>query len=143
MAVKSNFLSVAAFHRAKEFLTEAFRNRTSILNALRRCKQEFSNIVVNRLQPKPKVMIIGEFWAMTTEGDGNYHLQKYLEREGAEVDIQLITAWVLYLIWQARYDVRRRQTLRGVDKGRKGLEGRNAKWLPSPACQRNSSKSGV
>ena len=35
-----------------------------------------------------KVGIIGEFWAMTTEGDGNYRLQRFLESEGAEVDIQ-------------------------------------------------------
>ena len=39
---------------------------------------------------KPKVGIIGEFWAMTTEGDGNYHLQRFLEGEGAEPDIQLV-----------------------------------------------------
>ena len=34
--------------------------------------------------------IIGEFWAMTTEGDGNYQLQRFLESEGAEADIQLV-----------------------------------------------------
>ena len=46
--------------------------------------------------------IIGEFWAMTTEGDGNYQLQRFLESEGAEADIQLVTAWLLYTVWEAR-----------------------------------------
>ncbi len=32
---------------------------------------------------------------MTTEGDGNYGLQKFLEQEGAECDIQPVTAWIL------------------------------------------------
>ena len=41
---------------------------------------------------------------MTTEGDGNYGLQRFLESEGAEVDIQLVTAWLLYMIWQVAYD---------------------------------------
>jgi hypothetical protein len=59
-------------------------------------------VKVDRTQPKPKVSIIGEFWAMTTEGDGNYQLQRFLESEGAEADIQLVTAWILYTLWEAR-----------------------------------------
>jgi predicted nucleotide-binding protein (sugar kinase/HSP70/actin superfamily) len=68
-------------------------------------------------------MIIGEFWAMTTEGDGNYHLQRFLEQEGAEVDIQLTTAWILYTIWQNVYDTKKRMHLRGVDESRHALNG--------------------
>jgi predicted nucleotide-binding protein (sugar kinase/HSP70/actin superfamily) len=49
---------------------------------------------------KPKVSVIGEFWAMTTEGDGNYGLQRFLEQEGAEVDIQIVTNWLLYNVWE-------------------------------------------
>ena len=45
---------------------------------------------VDRTSAKPKVSIIGEFWAMTTEGDGNYQLQRFLESEGAESDIQFV-----------------------------------------------------
>src|SRR5690606_37888671 len=37
--------------------------------------------------------------------------------EGAEVEIQLVTAWLLYMIWQGRYDTENRARLRGVDKG--------------------------
>jgi hypothetical protein len=54
---------------------------------------------------------------MTTEGDGNYQLQKFLESEGAENDIQLTTAWLLYNVWEVRHDTQDRQELRGVDEG--------------------------
>ena len=75
-------------------------------------------VKVDRTRPKPRVGIIGEFWAMTTEGDGNYGLQRFLEAEGAEPDIQLVTAWLLYMIWQGRYDTEQRADLRGTDKAK-------------------------
>jgi predicted nucleotide-binding protein (sugar kinase/HSP70/actin superfamily) len=65
-------------------------------------------VKVDRTRAKPRVAIIGEFWAMTTEGDGNYGLQRFLEAEGAEPDIQLVTAWLLYMIWQGRFDTAER-----------------------------------
>jgi predicted nucleotide-binding protein (sugar kinase/HSP70/actin superfamily) len=74
-------------------------------------------------------MIIGEFWAMTTEGDGNYRLQRFLEEEGAEVDIQPITAWILYLIWEVQHDTRRRLKLRDVDPARNGDAPTNGQFL--------------
>ncbi|MCZ7586615.1 MAG: hypothetical protein M5R36_26590 [Deltaproteobacteria bacterium] len=70
--------------------------------------------------------VIGEFWAMTTEGDGNYELQKFLESEGAEVDIQGVTNWLLFMIWENKFDRLRRIELRRDDDGRKGLKGKNA-----------------
>ncbi|UTW69302.1 hypothetical protein KHA80_20845 [Anaerobacillus sp. HL2] len=45
---------------------------------------------------------------MTTEGDGNYKLQQFLESEGAEVEVQPVTAWILFLIWDSRFDTNRR-----------------------------------
>ena len=114
-----------AIERSKEILCEAFRTGRSILKALLRCRHQFEAIKVNWLQAKPKVMIIGEFWAMTTEGDGNHHLQRFLESQGAEVDIQLVTAWLLYLIWQNQRDTRRRLDLREQDATGKGLAGRD------------------
>jgi predicted nucleotide-binding protein (sugar kinase/HSP70/actin superfamily) len=49
------------------------------------------------LQPEAQgVGIIGEFWAMTTEGDGNYRTAAVPpEQEGAEVDMQFVTNWIL------------------------------------------------
>ncbi len=110
-----------AMERSKKAIADAFENRTSIVKALYTARKELAAVKVDRTQPKPKVAIIGEFWAMTTEGDGNYALQRFLESEGAEVEVQLVTAWMLYMVWQSRYDTENRAKLRGYDKG--GSEG--------------------
>ncbi|MBP6784633.1 MAG: hypothetical protein KA152_12645 [Verrucomicrobiales bacterium] len=115
--------------RCKAITCEALRHRSSLFLALRRCRSELNGIEVDRLQAKPRVMIIGEFWAMTTEGAGNYHLQRFLESEGAEVDVQFVTSWLLYMLWQNRYDARRRMTLRHADDRSKGLSGRYARLV--------------
>lgn len=117
----------AAIVECKAIMRAALSNNRSILRALWRCRRVFSRVAVDHMRVKPKVSVIGEFWAMTTEGDGNYHLQEFLEREGAEVDIQSVTAWLLYMIWQVRWDTRRRMTLRGADGGKAGLAGRDTR----------------
>ncbi len=111
----------AALAKCHKVLCRAFEKRTSIMWAAFKCRQILAKVEVDRLQPKPKVTIIGEFWAMTTEGDGNYRLQRFLESEGAEVDVQLVTAWLLYNIWQVRWDTKNRMTLRGADDSKFGL----------------------
>jgi predicted nucleotide-binding protein (sugar kinase/HSP70/actin superfamily) len=102
----------AALSRATKILHEAFAQGRSVLLALRRCRALFAKIEVDRLRPKPKVAIIGEFWAMTTEGEGNYHLQRFLESEGAECEVSPVTIWGFYNIWCAEYDIRERMMLR-------------------------------
>src|SRR5215470_4099883 len=42
--------------------------------ALARCREMFNQIEVDRLRVKPIVKITGEFWAQTTEGDGNFNM---------------------------------------------------------------------
>ncbi len=115
-----------ALAEARNNCYQALRNNKSILAALLRSKKHFKAVKVDRLNPKPKVGIIGEFWAMTTEGDGNYQLQKFLEGEGAENDIQLVTAWLLYNIWESKHDTMDREALRNQDKGKFGLDGLGA-----------------
>jgi predicted nucleotide-binding protein (sugar kinase/HSP70/actin superfamily) len=110
-----------AIEKAKEIIHDALENRTNILLALWKCKPLFEAVKVDRTIPKPKVSIIGEFWAMTTEGDGNYQLQRFLEGEGAEADIQLVSAWLLYNVWEARNDTKQRRDLRAQDKAKYGL----------------------
>lgn len=114
-----------ALEKCKEILHDTLAARKSVLVGLWKCRRLLRAVRVDRLRVKPKVTIIGEFWAMTTEGDGNYKLQQFLESEGAEVDIQLVTAWLLYLIWQIRWDTKRRMTLKTDDEGRQGLKGKN------------------
>jgi predicted nucleotide-binding protein (sugar kinase/HSP70/actin superfamily) len=111
-----------AIEQSKKIIYRALETRRNILAALWECKPLFEAVKVDRTVARPKVSIIGEFWAMTTEGDGNYQLQRFLESEGAEADIQLVTAWVLYLIWEARRDTLERMNLRGADGGKYGLD---------------------
>lgn len=116
----------AALERCKAILADTFRNRGSVAIAMLKCRRILAKVEVERVVPKPVVSLIGEFWAMTTEGDGNYHMQQFLEREGAEVEIQGITNWLLFLIWEAGYDTELRQVLRWDDTARKGLSGKDA-----------------
>jgi predicted nucleotide-binding protein (sugar kinase/HSP70/actin superfamily) len=92
-----------------------------VVLALAKCKRILGAVAVDRTRALPRVSIIGEFWAMTTEGDGNYQLQRFLEGEGAEVDIQLVTAWLLYMVWEAQRDTTERMNLRASDNAKYGL----------------------
>jgi predicted nucleotide-binding protein (sugar kinase/HSP70/actin superfamily) len=114
--------------QAKKILYTALYKKTNILVAMYKCRKLFAAIEVDKLRPRPKAAIIGEFWAMTTEGDGNYHLQHFLESEGAECDIQLVTAWLLYNIWEVARDTRVRTELRQADGGKAGLHGHQGEF---------------
>src|SRR5690606_2253055 len=115
----------AAIEECKAILADTFRSRGNVMRALYRCRRRLAKVEIDRSRVKPVVSLIGEFWAMTTEGDGNYHMQRFLEQEGAEVDIQGITNWLLFLLWEAGYDTTKRQELRFDDDGRKGLAGKD------------------
>src|SRR5580700_10701646 len=112
-----------AITRCKGIIVAALENKTNIMAALWACKPIMAGVAVDKTLVKPKVSIIGEFWAMTTEGDGNYQLQRFLEGEGAECDVQLVTAWILYMLWEAEHDTKDRKDLRGEDKAKYGLGG--------------------
>jgi predicted nucleotide-binding protein (sugar kinase/HSP70/actin superfamily) len=112
-----------AIKEAKQICYDALLEGRSILRALLKARPLFEAIAIDRTAPKPKVAIIGEFWAMTTEGDGNYQLQRFLEAEGAECDIQFVSAWILYNIWEVRFDTANRALLRGMDASKSGLAG--------------------
>ncbi len=114
-----------AVEQAKQHAYRALSEHTSVVGAILGARRAFAGVQVDRTLVKPKVSIIGEFWAMTTEGDGNYQLQKFLQKEGAEVDIQLLTAWILFILWENSRDTQHRMTLRGTDDAKKGLEGKD------------------
>ncbi len=109
----------------KDILYHSFLNRKSLTFALWKVRKNISKIKTNFLQPKPIVDIIGEFWAMTTEGDGNYKLQRWLEQEGAEVHVQQVTYWLKYILWESEKWYLDRINLKSHDE--KGLKGKNAK----------------
>jgi predicted nucleotide-binding protein (sugar kinase/HSP70/actin superfamily) len=118
----------AAIAECRRELMAAVERKGSIHRALWRCRKSFARVKVDRTRIKPKVVLTGEFWAMTTEGDGNYKLQRFLEAEGAEVEIESVTTWLLYLLWQNRWDTWRRLDLDVADGGRKGLAGKRPRW---------------
>jgi predicted nucleotide-binding protein (sugar kinase/HSP70/actin superfamily) len=72
------------------------------LHALQTARDKLNSIEVDRTRVKPVVKITGEFWAQLTEGDGNFHMFDFLEREGAQVLVEPIATWVAYLMYQAK-----------------------------------------
>ena len=115
-----------ALEACKTVLQACFGEGRSVVAALYKCRRILAKVHIDRTQPKPLVSVIGEFWAMTTEGDGNYGLQRFLEQEGAEVDIQGVTNWLLFMVWENRHDTLMRMTLKDDDASKKGLEGKDA-----------------
>lgn len=71
---------------------------------------ELRKVEVDWLRVKPVVKVIGEFWAQMTESDGNFRMLEFLEAEGAEVSVEPISTWLLYMLQQgkARLAYRRR-----------------------------------
>jgi predicted nucleotide-binding protein (sugar kinase/HSP70/actin superfamily) len=79
---------------------------------LQRCRERIDQIELDRMRVKPIVKVIGEFWAQLTEGDGNYRMFDFLEREGAHVQTEAIGMWLTYLLAHARLQMDPR---RGLD----------------------------
>jgi len=71
-------------------------------DALAAARDRIDRIEVDRLRVKPVVKITGEFWAQTTESDGNFRIFEFLESEGAELLVDPIGSWVMYLLFQER-----------------------------------------
>lgn len=73
--------------------------------------ERLGQIEVDRLRVKPVVKIIGEFWAQITEGDGNFNMFAFLEREGAQVLVEPIATWVMYMMYQVKARWHERKSL--------------------------------
>jgi predicted nucleotide-binding protein (sugar kinase/HSP70/actin superfamily) len=84
------------------------------LPALNHCRDRFDSIEVDRLRVKPIVKITGEFWAQTTEGDGNFNMFNFLQREGAQVLVEPIGTWIMYMIHQV---IQKYKDLKGLEEG--------------------------
>jgi predicted nucleotide-binding protein (sugar kinase/HSP70/actin superfamily) len=83
-----------------KFLSQLYSDEYTA--ALKEVGDRFNSIEVDRTRIKPIVKITGEFWAQTTEGDGNFNMFKFLEREGAQVLVEPIGTWIMYMIHQAK-----------------------------------------
>ncbi|HUQ93377.1 MAG TPA: hypothetical protein VM120_16970 [Bryobacteraceae bacterium] len=85
-----------------------------ITSSLHRCRDMFNEVDVDRLRVKPIVKITGEFWAQTTEGDGNFNMFRFLEKEGAQVMVEPIGTWIMYMIHQV---IQRYNDTKGLEEG--------------------------
>ena len=88
------------------------------LDMLHDVRREIGRIEVDRLRVKPVVKVTGEFWAQTTEGDGNFRMFEFLEHEGAQVRVEPIGTWIMYMIWLARAKFEWRRGLKGPKRPR-------------------------
>ena len=85
--------------------------------ALEEVRDRFNAIPVDRTRVKPLVKVTGEFWAQTTEGDGNFNMFKFLEKEGAQVLVEPIGTWIMYMIHQAKQKIKDERGLDLINQG--------------------------
>ncbi len=97
---------------AAKFLHQLLAN--DYLDALHGVRERFNAIEVDRTRVKPIVKITGEFWAQTTEGDGNFNMFRFLEKEGGQVLVEPIATWITYMIHQV---VQRYRDEKGLSDG--------------------------
>ena len=98
--VMANKVAEAVTHTSGKIVDHLWGRQTA--DALRHARERIERIEVDRLRVKPLVKVTGEFFAQTTEGDGNFHMFQFLEREGAEIKVEPIANWIMYLLWQAK-----------------------------------------
>ncbi|MGB1274108.1 MAG: activator of (R)-2-hydroxyglutaryl-CoA dehydratase [Nannocystaceae bacterium] len=92
------------------------------MGPLRNFRDQLDEVEVDRLQPKPTVKITGEFWAQTTEGDGNFNMFRFLQAEGAEIIVEPIATWLAYMLWQTKIKTRDRSGIVEGDEAPKWFE---------------------
>jgi predicted nucleotide-binding protein (sugar kinase/HSP70/actin superfamily) len=82
------------------------------IKPLHEVRERLNGIAVDRTRVKPIVKITGEFWAQTTEGDGNFNMFRFLEKEGGQVLVEPIATWITYMIHQV---VQKYRDTQGID----------------------------
>jgi predicted nucleotide-binding protein (sugar kinase/HSP70/actin superfamily) len=92
------------------------------VDALHACRDRIDSIKVDRLRVKPVIKITGEFWAQTTEGDGNFNMFAFLEKEGAQVLVEPIATWIAYMMFVAKQGAKARAEAEALHKDLKWYE---------------------
>ena len=100
-----------AMEKCRLIVSEAFEKKKNLTLALWSCRKILAEVKLNRLQPKAKVLVMGEFWAAMTEGDGNYNLHRFLEAEGAECIPQPVINRLMLSIWEAERKLTKKDEL--------------------------------
>jgi predicted nucleotide-binding protein (sugar kinase/HSP70/actin superfamily) len=92
------------------------------LETLKTIRDKFNDIKVDRTRVKPICKVTGEFWAQTTEGDGNFNMFPFLEREGAQLLVEPIATWILYMLHQAKNMYHDRRGIKEGEEAPKSFE---------------------
>lgn len=81
------FLSGSRFESTANYLGKIVHQLRSrdFVEAVEVARRMYDEVELDPFRVRPVVKIIGEFWAQTTEGDGNFNMHRFLDREGAEV----------------------------------------------------------
>jgi len=114
-----------AMEECRVLISDAFMHKRNLLKTLWKCRSTLEKVELDRLQPKAKVMVMGEFWAAMTEGDGNYNLHRFLESEGAECIPQPLINRLMLSIWEAEYKLKKEEEL--ADQSSKKVDFSNVK----------------
>ncbi|MFQ5500990.1 MAG: activator of (R)-2-hydroxyglutaryl-CoA dehydratase [Phycisphaerae bacterium] len=86
---------------------------TDVFEKCRRLIED--EIEVDLTRCKPICKVTGEFWAQTTEGDGNFNMFSFLEEQGAEVLVEPVATWISYMLHQAGLKAGDRKGLHDAD----------------------------
>lgn len=79
----------------------------------------YDKVELDPFRVKPVVKFMGEFWAQVTEGPGNFHMHRFLEKEGAEVGVDRpILNRLSYMLHMHKQWARDKKGLHGL----RGLE---------------------
>ena len=83
-----------------------------LVDAIGRARAEFDTIEVDPLRVRPIVRVIGEFWAQTTDGDGNFRMVRFLEQERAEAYVdRMIGTRITYIFHMAKQMARAKRDI--------------------------------
>jgi predicted nucleotide-binding protein (sugar kinase/HSP70/actin superfamily) len=110
---KTSFAGTAEY--LGKFLNQLYGD--DYTSALREVRDRFNTIPLDRTRVKPIVKVTGEFWAQTTEGDGNFNMFGFLEKEGAQVIVEPIGTWIMYMIHQAKQQIKDERGLGLIQNG--------------------------
>ena len=101
-------------YKARLQVQDAIIAKKGFSRALYQARKTIKSIELDRGMKKPMIHIMGEFWAKTTDGEGNYNLFRFLEKEGAVVSNETLTDWLLHQVWRAKWLSKRKD--KGVNR---------------------------
>ena len=84
-----------------------------LLSILKESREKLERLRFDYTRVKPVVSVIGEFWAHTTESDGNYRIHRWLEEEGAEVRPEPVAGWIDYQLFIEEEKIKRDLKVKG------------------------------